>query len=336
MRYIPLALLLSISAVAAGQSSYQITKRSLLGGDGGWDYVVPDPPSHRLYIARQTRLMVVDEESGKLIGEVADIHGAHGTAVLPSSGHGFATSSLDQSVNIFDLKTLKVVGKVPAAEDADGIILDESTKRVFTMNGDANSSTAIDGVTGKVIGNVALGGKPEYAASSGDGMIYANLADKNEIVEINAKTTTAGRRWSTAPCEHPVSMAIDTVNKRLFSGCRSGVLAISDYAAGKVITTVPIGKGVDGTAYDPATGDIFVSNADGTLNIIHEDSPDTYRSVQTLTTPVGSRNLGLDPVSHKIYLVSAQFGPPPATGKRPAQVPNTFTLLTVEKTSAGR
>jgi DNA-binding beta-propeller fold protein YncE len=332
MRRIALALALAASALLLGQSSppYRITHTYALGGDGSWDYVVPDPPHHRLFIARQDRVMVVDEDSGKLLGEVTGIQGAHGTAVAESSGRGFATSGNDQSVVMFDLKTYKALGRIPAAEDADAILYDAPSNRVFTLNGDAHSSTVIDPKAGKAIATVALGGKPEYGVSAGDGKVYANLTDTSEVVEIDAKTATVARRWSTALCKQPVSMAIDNAHHRLFSGCRSGVMAISDYQSGKVVATVHIGNGVDGAGYDPATGDAFASNADGTLTVIHQDSPDAYRVIQTLETPQGSRNMGLDPTKHRLFVAAAKFGEAPGRGRRPV-LPGTFELLVIEK-----
>src|SRR5579864_4292267 len=282
MRNIVLVLtLIAATSLLAQTSSYRITHTYTLGGDGGWDYVVPDPPNHRLFIARQNRVMVVDEDSGKLLGEVTGIQGAHGTAVAEATGHGFATEGNNQSVAMFDLKTFKVLGRIPAADDADAIIYDGASNRVFTLNGDAHSSTVIDPQAGKAITNIQLGGKPEYGASAGDGKVYANLTDTSEVVEIDAKTATVLRRWSTAPCKQPVSMAIDTGHHRLFSGCRSGVMAVSDYQAGKVVATVPIGMGVDGAGFDAASGNAFGSNADGTFTVIHQASPDEYRVAET-------------------------------------------------------
>ena len=280
--------------------------------------------------------MVVDEDNGKLLGEVTGIHGAHGTALAPASGHGFATSGNDSSVVMFDLATFKVLGRIPAAEDADAIIYDPVSNRVFTFNGDAHSSTVIDPVPGKLITNLPLGGKPEYGVSAGDGKVYANLTDTSQVVEIDAKSLRVTRRWSTEPCRQPVSMAIDVKNHRLFSGCRSGVMAVSDYRTGKVITTLPIGSGVDGAAYDPATGDAFASNADGTLTVIHQDGPDAYRVVETVQTMTGSRNLGLDPTTHRLYLPGAKFGAMPAATpanqrRRAPMVPGSFVLLVVER-----
>jgi DNA-binding beta-propeller fold protein YncE len=333
-----IALVLTLAGVAAllaqSSSSYRVTQTYTLGGEGRWDYVVPDPPNHRLFIARENRVMVVDEDRGTLLGEVTGIQGAHGTAVAQSSGHGFATSGNDQSVVMFDLKTYKTLGRIPAAEDADAIVYDSASNRVFTFNGDAHSSTVID-PAGKLITNIPLGGKPEYGASAGDGKVYGNLTDSSEVVEIDAKTATVTRRWPTAPCKQPVSMALDTAHHRLFSGCRSGLMAISDYQAGKVVATVPIGTGVDGAGYDAASGDAFASNADGTLTVIHQDSPDQYHVAQTVTTPQGSRNMGLDPANHRVFIVSAKFGPPPAGGRgRPPVLPGSFTLMVVERVPA--
>lgn len=319
------------SMFAQSSSHYKITQSHLLGGEGSWDYIIPDTPEHRIFIARQNRLMVVDENSGKLIGEVEGINGAHGTAIVHKSGRGFATSGDDQSVVVFDLKTLKVTGRVPAAEDADAILFDEASNHVFTLNGDAHSSTVIDGMTSKLVRNIPLGGKPEYGASSGDGKVYANLVDTNEVVEIDSKNLTVTRRWSTAPCKQPVAMAIDATNHRLFSGCRSGVMAVSDYKAGKIITTVPIGAGVDGVGYDPQSHDAFASNADGTLTVIHQDGPDRYQVAQNLTTAVGSRNMGLDAAEHRVYVACAKFGTVPEGSKAKKPVlPGTFTLLRIE------
>ena len=326
-----LASALAITALLLAQtsSSYHVTHTYVLGGEGRWDYVVPDPPDHRVFIARTNRVMVVDEDTGKLLGEVTGIQGAHGTAIARGSGHGFATSGNDQSVVMFDLKTFKPLARIPAAEDADAIIYDGVSDRIFTLNGDAHSSTVID-PKGTLITNIALGGKPEYGASAGDGKVYANLTDTNEVVEIDAKSAALTRRWSTA--KQPVPMAIDTAHHRLFSGCRSGVMAVSDYQAGKVIATVPIGRGVDGAGYDPASGDIFASNADGTLTVIHQDSPDRYHVIQNLQTPEGSRNMGLDPTNHRVFLVSAKFGQPIAGG-RPPVIAETFSLLVIERDS---
>jgi DNA-binding beta-propeller fold protein YncE len=336
MRRLVAVLTLAASpALLAAQ--YRIARTFAVGGDGSWDYVVPDPPNHRLFIGRQNRVMVVDEDDGKVLGEVTGINGAHGTAIAEASGHGFATSGNDSSIVMFDLKTFKVLGRAHAAEDADAIIYDAPSNRVFSFNGDAHSSTVVDPKSGAFVTNIPLGGKPEYGVSAGEGMVYANLTDVSEVVEIDARKLVVLRRWSTAPCKQPVAMAIDRVHRRLFSGCRSGVMAVSDIAAGKVVATLPIGAGIDGAAYDAATGDAFASNADGTLTIIHQDSPDSYHVVQNVQTAAGGRNMGLDAVTHRVFVVSAKMGPAPAEStaanprRRPQVVPGSFVVMVIER-----
>ncbi|MFC6645370.1 YncE family protein [Granulicella cerasi] len=324
-------LAVAAAGMAHAQAPYKITNTYTLGGDGGWDYIIPDAAHHRLFIARESRVLVIDENSGKQIGELAEIHGAHGVALDPSSGHGFATESEDKAVVMFDATTLKKLKTIPAADDADAIVFDAKSGRVFSLNGDANSATVIDAKTGNLITNLPLGGKPEYGASAGNGKLYVNIADKSEIVEIDTASLKITKRWATEGCKQPVALAIDTAHQRLFSGCRSGVMAISDYQNGKVVATAPIGKGVDGAAFDPASGNAFAANGEGTLTVIHQESPDQYRVVQTLPTQLGSRNVGLDPVSHKLFVVAAKFGPAPQGARRGPVLPASFSLMVISK-----
>jgi DNA-binding beta-propeller fold protein YncE len=329
--FIALAIAPSIAA-----AQYHIARTFAVGGDGSWDYVIPDAPHHRLFIGRQNRLMVVDENDGKLIGEVMGIHGAHGAAIVEKTGHGFATSSDDSSIVMFDLKTFKVLGRAHAAEDADAIIYDAPSDRVFSFNGDAHSATVVEPVVGKLVTNIPLGGKPESGVSAGDGKVYVNITDNSEVVEIDAKTLSVARRWSTVPCKQPVSMAIDLAHGRLFSGCRSGVMAVSDIKAGKVVATAPIGSGNDGAAFDPATRDAFFSNVDGTLTVVHQDDADKYHVLQNVTTARGGRNMGLDPETHRVFVVVAKYGPTPESTvanprRRPPILPGSFSIMVVER-----
>jgi len=334
-----LVVLLSARLAAQAPAQYHITHTYVLGGDGRWDYVTPDPARHRVFIGRETRVMVVDERDGRLLGEIAGIRGAHGVALAESSHHGFATSGNDSSVVMFDPTTFQTLGRIPAAEDADALIYDAVSNRVFTFNGDAHSSTVVDPAAGRLVTNIALGGKPESGVSAGNGKVYVNIVDNAEVVEIDAKSLSVIRRWSTEPCRQPVAMAIDTAHHRLFSGCRSGLLAVSDYEAGRVVATAPIGAGVDGAAFDPATGDAFASNADGTLTVIHEDGPDAYHVVENVQTAPGARNMGLDPTTHRLYIVTARFGPPPADStaanprRRPPVIPGSFMMMVVERSA---
>lgn len=315
--------------------SYHVTHSYTLGGDGGWDYVALDTAGHRLFIARSDRVMVVDPASGTLLAEIPGLNRAHGVAFAYEVGRGFATSGADSAVVIFDLKTLHVLGRTIAAPDADAILYDPATKHVFTFNGDSRSSSVIDAATGRKVGTVDLGSAPEFGVSTGDGKLYVNLEESSEVAEIDPVAMQVTRRWSLAPCQSPTGLAIDRAHHRLFSGCRNRLMAISDATAGKLVTTLPIGAGVDACRFDAGTQLAFASNGDGTLTVVHEDGPDQFRVVATDTTRRGARTMELDEVTHRLYTVTAEFGPPaPATADRPRPrptlVPGTFALLVLE------
>jgi YVTN family beta-propeller protein len=336
-RFAPLLLLSALAPVSLCAQAYTVTHTYTLGGEGGWDYVSADAPNHRLFIARSNRLMVVDMNNGHLITEIRGLNGAHGATLAPGTGHGFATSGEDSSVVMFDSRTYKTLSRIHAADDADAIIYDPASRHIFTMNGDANSSTVIDPRTGTVIANIPLGGKPEEAQSARNGMIYANLTDSSRIVEIDARNARlTGKSWSTAPCKNPVSLAIDTRRQRLFSGCRNGTMAISDYKNGRVVATVPVGRGVDGGGYDPAKRDAYTSNGEGTLTVVHQDTPDKYHVVESVATAQGARTMTVDPASHRLYTLGAKYGPVPAEStatnprRRPPILPGTFMVIVVE------
>jgi DNA-binding beta-propeller fold protein YncE len=325
-----------LAAQTGGTHEYHVARQIKLGGDGRWDDIVLDTATNRLFIARQDRVMVVDPDQGKLLGEVRGLNGAHSVALDYATNHGFATSGHDSSVIMFDLKTLKELARTPAADDADAIIYDPASKHVFTFNGDAHSSTVIDPASGKAIGSIDLGGKPEFAVSAGDGKLYVNIEDRAEIAEIDAAAQKVTRRWSLAPCTEPTGLAIDRTHHRLFSGCHNRVMAISDATTARVIATVPIGGGVDGNGFDPGTGLAFSSDGEGTLTVVHEDTPTQYRVVSTVPTKRGARTMALDPRTHRIFTVTAELGPPPAPTAaqphpRPTIVPGTFTLLILER-----
>lgn len=307
----------------------------MLGGDGSWDYIAVDTARNRLFIARADRMMVLDEHTGKLLGEIGGLDRAHGVAFAYPTGRGFITSGEDSTVAMFDLATLKPLGKIGVSVDDDATQYDPASRDVFTFNGDAESASVIDPVAGKRVATIPLGGKPEFGVTDGAGHLFVNIADKNEVVELDATTRTVTRRWAV-PCTEPTSLAVDVAHQRLFSGCRSKTLVVSDAAAGKVVATVPIGGGVDAGRFDPATGDVFTSNGDGTLTVIHEDAPNRYHVVQTVPTMPGARTMELDPRTHTIYTVSAKFGPRPAPTAAnphpyPPVLPGTFTLLVMQR-----
>jgi hypothetical protein len=337
---LPLTILLVfhppvVAQTPALRTTYHVTRDIKLGGDGRWDYVTLDTVGHRLFIARQTRVMVVDPVTGKLLGEVPGLNGAHGIALAYATGHGFATSGRDSSVVMFDLHSLQVLARTKAAEDADAILYDSPSNRVFTFNGDANTSTAIDPGSGKVVGSIALGGKPEFGVSSGTGRLYVNLEDKGEIAELDPAALRVVRRWPLDGCVEPTGLAMDRAHGLLFSVCHSRVMTISDARAGRAIATVPIGSGVDGAAFDAGTGLAFASNGDGTITVVHEDSPTTFHVAGTAITRRGARTMTLDPRTHRLYTVTADFGSTPAPTEtephpRPSLLPGTFSLLELD------
>jgi hypothetical protein len=321
---------------AAPPAAYRVTRSITLGGDGRWDYVTVDSVGHRLFIARQTRVMVVDPASGKLLGEIPGLDGAHGVALVYALGRGFATSGHDGMVTMFDLRSLKVLGRIKAADDADAVLYDPASRRVFTFNGDPGTSTVIDPQSGKVVGTITLGGKPEFGVADGAGKLYVNLEDKAEIAEIDPVKLQVTRHWPLAGCEEPTGLAIDRAHGLLFSGCHSGVMAISDARAGRTIAQAPIGQGVDACAFDPGTALAFASNGDGTITVVHEDGPASFHVVSTATTRRGARTMALDERTHRLYTVTAEFGATPAATPsephpRPALVPGTFSLLELDR-----
>jgi|PersoiStandDraft_1058852.scaffolds.fasta_scaffold07083_2 YVTN family beta-propeller protein len=325
-------VLLGLSAFAAER---KVVRRIAAGGSGGWDYALVDPAAHRLYVTRATRVMVFDTESGKAVGEIPDTSGVHGVALVPDLNRGFTSNGKTGTVSVFDSKTLKVLGEVKVTgEKPDAIAYDPVSKRVFTFNGGSGNATAIDPATNKVAGTVALSGKPEFAVSDGKGTMFVNIEDKSEIVAFDARTLAVKSRWPLAPCEEPSGLAIDRATRRLFSGCSNRMMAVVDADTGKVVATVPIGAGVDANAFDPATRLAYSSNGDGTLTVVHEDSPDKYTVVETVVTEPGARTMALDEATHTIYLPTADFGPPPAPTKenphpRRSIVDGTFRILVV-------
>lgn len=317
-------------------SGYHVTKKFPLGGEGGWDYLLADSANHRLFISRGTHVMVVDMESGKVTGDIPDTLGVHGIALAPEFNRGFTSNGRANTATIFDLKTLATIGTVKTGENPDAILYDPASKRVFTFNGRSGDATAIDAASGEVKGTVPLGGKPETGVADGKGHIYVNVEDKSEVVAFDSNTLAVLNHWPLTGCEEPSGMAIDVKHRRSFSGCHNKVMAVLNLDTGKVVATPAIGAGVDANGFDPETSLAFSSNGDGTLTVVREDTPDIYTVVENVPTQPRARTMTLDPKTHVIYLVTAEFGAAPAATPenprpRPAMVPNSFTLLVVSK-----
>jgi DNA-binding beta-propeller fold protein YncE len=331
------AAIFAAASVAVAQApGYHVIHRINVGGEGGWDYITVDATSNRLFLSRGTHAMVIDLGRDSVIGDIPNTAGIHGVALAPELNRGFTSNGRDSSVTIFDYKTLApiTVVKIPA-RNPDAILYDPATKRVFTFNGGTSNATAIDATNGTVLGTVDLGGKPETAVSDG-GKVYANIEDKSEIAVFDPKTLAVLARWPLAPCEEPSGLAIDRVHQRLFAGCGNKTMAIVDMRTGKVVASPAVGAGVDAAGFDPGTQLAFTSNGEGTITVVHEDTPDKYTVVETVPTQRGARTMAVNPKTHRLYTVTAEFGPAPAPTAdrprpRPPMIAGTFVVLELDR-----
>ncbi|MGB8768323.1 MAG: YncE family protein [Candidatus Korobacteraceae bacterium] len=326
-----LAIVLTAATFAAvpafAQKQFKVTNRVKLGGEGGWDYLVYDPDGKRLFLTRGSHVMVVDAATLKVTGDIPDLSAIHGVALAPEFNRGFISNGGDDTVTIFDLKSLKKLDSVKVGERPDAILYDPFSKHVFTFNARSKDSTAIDAASGKVVGTVALGGKPEFPASDGQGKLYLNIEDKSQIAEVDVAKLKVLNTWPVAPCQEPSALAFDAEHDRLFAGCHNKMMVVVDSESGKVVATVPIGEGVDAGRFNPKTQEIFMSCGEGVLTIVHEDTPDKYSVRQNLSTVNGARTMALDQDNDIVYLVTAQREATAAPGQRPAIVPGTFELI---------
>ena len=335
---------IAVLLVAAGLSfarpdtSYHLLKTYKFAAAPGstmeyFDYVTVDPIARRVYLSRGTAVEVMNADTGALVGYIPGFKRQHGVALAPELNRGFISDGELAQVTIFDLKTLKTLGQAKADPDTDCVVYDPATKRVFSMNGDSSSSTVIDAKTGAVIKTIALGGSPEFAVADGKGMIYANLADKNQVAAIDARTLEVKSHWPTAPSGGSTALAIDREHRRLFSSGRNPqMLVVMDADSGKIIRSFPISAGTDAAAYDPGTKMIYVSTFAGDINVFHEDSPDQYSAVDTIKSQLGAKTMGLDTKTHNLFLDTADFAPAGAPTAerprpRPRAIPGTFRVL---------
>jgi DNA-binding beta-propeller fold protein YncE len=322
-----------LPAVAAKPSStYHLLKKFVLGGDGGWDLLAFDNAANRLYLSRGTHVMVVDADSGAVVGDIPNTPRVHGIAIAPEFGKGFTSNGGDGSVTIFDLKTLKTLGNVKVGQNPDAIIYDPASKRIFSFNAASKDVTSIDAKSGTVAGTLALGGQPELAVADEHGKVFVNLEDKSAVVMLDSRKLTIDATWPLAPGEEPTGIALDIKHHRLFATCANKLMAVLNTDNGKLVTSVPIGSGVDGAAFDSELQLALSSNGEGTLTVVHEDSPDKFSVIENVVTQRGARTLALDQKTHRVFIVTAEFGPTPAPTAerprpRPPMVPGSFTLL---------
>jgi DNA-binding beta-propeller fold protein YncE len=310
-----------------------LEKRISVPGDYGWDYLAVDSAARRLYVSHDREVVVIDVDSYAIVGTIPNTRGVHGIAVAPEFGRGFITNGTPGSVTIFDLKTLATIDEVKVGENPNCVLYDPKTKRIFTADRGSQRVSAIDPRSGKVIGTIEnMGGKVEYAIADGEGHVFMNMQDRNTVVRLDAAGLKVMETWPLAPCEQPTSIAMDRAKKRLFIGCRSGVMSIVNTSNGKLVATLPIGKGVDATTFDPQTNLVFNSNGDGTLTVTRQESPEKYTVVENVKTQQSARTMALDPKTHKIFLSAAEYMPAPDAPKdgkrqRAAMKPGSFSIL---------
>lgn len=321
-------LILAFASVAAAATpAYKVVANIKIGGANRTDYTYCDSANHRLYVSHGTQTEVIDTATDKLIGTIPDTQGVHGIAIANDLGKGYTSNGATNNVTVFDIATLKVTGKINTGQNPDSIVYEPVTHRVLTFNGKSNDFTLIDAKTGTVISaSVAVGGKPEFSQVDGKGHVFVNIEDKNEVVEIGAQEGIIMKRYSIAPCDGPSGLAIDLAKMRLFSVCDK-VMAISDPATGKVISTAVVGQDPDGVAFDD--GYAFSANRDGAVTMVGETSPGKYAAVATIPTKMGAKTISADQKAHKLYLPAWDIGPAPAGGGRGTPVADSFGIVVI-------
>lgn len=315
---------------AAG--GYRLLQIIPIAADDGWDHPTLDSAARRLYVTHGTHVVVIDVDSGALIGTIDNTPGVHFTVIDPELNRGFISNGGAARLTIFDTRTLATTGEVKTTGENPGpTVFDPATKRVFTFNLNSQNATVVDSKDGKVVGAFDLGGRPELAGTDAKGGVFINLVQNNVVLKIDSRAMTAGQTWPVAPCVGPRTMAVDQTNGRLFVGCANRRMVVMDSSNGRVITSVPIGAGPDDSAYDPETGLVYISNGDGTISIIQQESPDRYSVFETVRTAPGARNMALDLKSKKIFVPLSDRAPPPPTAQNPnprgALIPGTFRVL---------
>ncbi|MDP4291189.1 MAG: YncE family protein [Bacteroidota bacterium] len=325
-------MLVCSSFIVNAQSAYQITNKIKLGGAGGWDYLSVDNAAGRLYVSHATQVMVVDLQKGALAGSIPDTKGVHGIAIARDLNKGFISCGRDSSVAVFDLKTLAVTARVKVTgRNPDAILYDPFKHLVLTFNGGSSNSTVLDAKTDKVIGTIQLAGKPEFAQTDGKGKVYVNIEDKSSLTVINTNTLKVENDWSIAPGEEASGLAFDVANHRLFMVCSNKLMVVMNALNGKVITTLPIGNGCDGVAFDPGLKRAYSSNGDGTMTVVQEENPEAFKVLENVPTQSGARTIACDISTHALYLPSAEYEPRAAgaTG-RPQPKPDSFMVLEIK------
>jgi len=316
-------------------TGYKVSTRYPVPGNGGFDYVTIDSAARRLYVSHGTQVDVVNPDNGQLIGTIGDTPGVHGVALSPEFKHGFTSNGRENKVSMFDLATLQLINKIDVGRGPDGIYYDPTTQRVFTNNHGSHDITAIDAKSGQVVGTIKVEGDGESAVIA-DGVVYVNIEDTSEVVAFDPKSLEVKKRFPIGVAKTPTGLAYDAKTKRLFIGCRDEpTMVVMDATSGKVITSFPIGRGVDYAAFDPQAKLIFFSCSEGVLSIFREKSADNYEDAGAVKTQPSARTMAFDPKTKNIFLSAAEIieTPPTTPGGRPqrSMKPGSFAVLVVSK-----
>jgi DNA-binding beta-propeller fold protein YncE len=322
-----------IAVSARAQSGFELIKKTVIGGEGGWDYLSVDSENRRLYISHGSQVEVLDADTHAKVGTITNLKGVHGIVAVPKSGRGIITNGRTNSVTIFDLKTLQPIAELPTGKNPDALLYDPYSDRVFIFNHSGGSVTAVDITAGKVTGTLEVKGEGlEAGASDEKGTIFVNIEDNHEIVSFDAKTLTIKNRWKLTPGEEPTGIAIDRVNHRLFAACHNSLMMVVDSDNGKIVAQVPIGTRVDGAIFDPVSRVAISSNGEGSMTVVQEVSATEFKAIETVKTQPGARTIAYDSKTHHVFLCTANYGETPAAtaenpNPRPKIVPGTFVVL---------
>ncbi len=317
------------------QTGYKVVARYPVAGDDGFDYVTLDAAARRLYVAHGTKVDVIDADSGKVAGTLANTPGVHGVALATPFNRGFTSNGRENKVLMFDTKTLKEIKRIDVGEGPDGIYYEPNSKRVFTNNHGTHDITAIDAAKGEVVGTVKAEGDGEQPIMA-DGLIYVNSEEAGEVIVFDPNTLEVLRRLPITKSKTPTGLAYDAANKRLFIACRNEpMLVVMDASSGKEITSLPTGAGADWAYFDADAKLIFVSTAEGVLNIFRQKSADEYEDAGAVQTQRSAKTMAFDPKTKKIFLPSVEYGTEPAATPdgRPRRIikPGSFAVLVVGK-----
>ena len=318
-------------ATAQTKTGLHVTNTFHIASAGGWDYLEIGPLNDWLYVSHGTQVNILNKKTGDSVAVIENTTGIHGIAFDVANSRGYTSNGRINSVTVFDMNSNKVLAQIATGQNPDAIMYEPFSKKIITCNGRSKNLSIIDPQQNKTIDSVDVGGKPETAVSDGAGKIFVNIEDKNEIVVIDAATFKVLQHWSIAPADGPTGLAYDKVTNRLFAGCDK-VLVVADAATGKIIATPAIGDGCDGVAFDAATKNIYTSNGEGTVTVIHEDNADKFTVVENIITKKGARTIAVDKATGLLYLPTAEFEPmKPGEKGRPKMIPGTFQILVVGK-----